>query len=64
MVNPLGQGDRNGEPDRGESEGALATPGLNGDGGTLYLRVAPGGSRSWIQRLTVNGKRRDIGLGG
>ena len=43
---------------------ALSIPGLHGDGGTLYLRVAPGGSKSWIQRLTVEGKRRDIGLGG
>ena len=43
---------------------ALSTPGLHGDGGTLFLRVAPGGSKSWIQRLTVGGKRRDIGLGG
>ena len=39
-------------------------PGLHGDGGTLYLAVAPGGSKSWIQRVTVNGRRRDIGLGG
>ena len=43
---------------------ALSTPGLHGDGGTLYLRVAPRRSKSWIQRLTVDGKRRDIGLGG
>ena len=43
---------------------ALSTPGLHGDGGTLYMRVALGGSKSWIQRLTVGGKRRDIGLGG
>ncbi len=42
---------------------ALTKPGLHGDGGTLYLHVAPGGSRSWIQRVTINGKRRDIGLG-
>ena len=41
----------------------LSTPGLHGDGGTLYLRVAPGGSKSWIQRLTVAGRRRDVGLG-
>ena len=39
-------------------------PGLHGDGATLYLAVAPGGSRSWIQRVTVRGRRRDIGLGG
>ena len=42
---------------------ALSTPGLHGDGGTLYLRVALGGSKSWIQRLTVAGRRRDVGLG-
>ena len=39
-------------------------PGLHGDGATLYLAVAPGGSKSWIQRVTVAGRRRDIGLGG
>ena len=43
---------------------SLSKPGLHGDGGTLYLAVAPGGSKSWIQRLTIHGKRRDIGLGG
>ena len=41
---------------------ALSTPGLHGDGGTLYLRVAPGGSRSWVQRIAINGKRHDMGL--
>lgn len=30
----------------------------------LYLSVAPGGSRSWVLRVTVNGKRREMGLGG
>ena len=43
---------------------ALAAPGRYGDGGTLYLVVAPGGSKSWVQRLTIDGKRHDIGLGG
>ena len=43
---------------------ALSKPGRYGDGGTLFLNVSPGGSKSWIQRLTINGKRRDIGLGG
>ena len=42
----------------------ITEPGLHGDGGTLYLAVAPGGSKSWIQRLTIDGKRRDVGLGG
>ena len=37
---------------------------MHGDGATLFLRVAPGGSKSWVQRLTIDGKRRDIGLGG
>ena len=30
----------------------------------LYLRVAPGGSKSFILRTMVRGKRTDIGLGG
>lgn len=29
----------------------------------LILRVAPGGSKQWIWRGTVRGRRRDIGLG-
>ena len=43
---------------------AINRPGMYGDGDTLYLNVAPGGSKQWIQRLTINGKRHDIGLGG
>ena len=45
---------------------SLKEPGRYGDGGapTLYLVVAPGGSKSWVQRLAVDGRRRDIGLGG
>ena len=40
-------------------------PGRHGDGGTLFLVVEPSGrSRHWVQRLTVSGKRRDLGLGG
>ena len=42
----------------------LKEPGKYGDGGGLYLRVAPGGSKQWIQRITVDGKRQDLGLGG
>ena len=37
---------------------------MHGDGGTLYLNVAPGGSKSWVQRVSIDGKRHDIGLGG
>ena len=43
---------------------ALKEPGLFGDGNTLFLRVARGGSKQWVQRLVIHGKRRDIGLGG
>ncbi len=38
-------------------------PGLHGDGSNLYLKVDKSGARRWIVRLTVQGKRRDIGLG-
>ena len=34
------------------------------DGNGLYLLVAPGGSKSWVLRTLVKGKRTDIGLGG
>ena len=43
---------------------SLSKPGLHGDGGMLYLSVKPGGSKSWIQRIAIDGKRHDIGLGG
>ena len=43
---------------------ALSEAGRYGDGNTLFLVVAPRGSKSWVQRLTVRGRRRDIGLGG
>ena len=33
------------------------------DGGGLYLFVAPNGSKSWVLRTLVKGKRCDIGLG-
>ena len=41
----------------------LTAPGRYGDGNGLYLFVQKGGARSWMQRLVVNGKRRDVGLG-
>ena len=43
---------------------ALTVPGMYGDGGTLFFRVWPGGSRSWVQRVQVGGKPRSLGLGG
>jgi integrase len=38
-------------------------PGLLSDGGGLYLRIAPGGSKQFIFRYAVNGRLRDMGLG-
>lgn len=39
-------------------------PGMYGDGRGLYLRIAAGGSKSWILQASIDGRRRDIGLGG
>jgi hypothetical protein len=38
--------------------------GFHADGAGLYLDVQESGSRSWILRTSVRGKRKDIGLGG
>ncbi|MCB1406495.1 MAG: DUF4102 domain-containing protein, partial [Rhodobacteraceae bacterium] len=35
----------------------------DGTGAGLFLRVDPTGGRFWVQRLTIRGKRREIGLG-
>ena len=43
---------------------ALQDPGRYGDGAGLYLVVRPTGSKAWVQRAVVDGRRRDIGLGG
>ena len=40
-----------------------APPGRHCDGNGLYLFVQPSGTRSWIQRLLVRGRRREFGLG-
>ena len=42
---------------------AIKKPGVYRAGDTLYLRVGNNGSKSWIQRLTIDGKRCDMGLG-
>lgn len=41
----------------------MKTPGYHADGDGLYLQVTLGGSRSWIYRFTVDGRRREMGLG-
>ncbi len=42
---------------------AKKRPGYIADGGNLYLRVAPGGTKGWIFRFTMAGRTRDAGLG-
>ena len=37
--------------------------GMHADGNGLYLSVKDGGSRSWIYRYQLNGRRREKGLG-
>ena len=34
------------------------------DGQGLYLDVRPTGSRGWVQRITIRGRRTELGLGG
>ena len=44
---------------------SLKRPGRYGDiVPTLYLVVTRSGSRNWVQRIMVDGQRRDLGLGG
>ena len=42
----------------------LTGPGRHADGQGLYLNISKGGTRSWVHRVVVDGRRRDIGLGG
>lgn len=39
-------------------------PGRYADGNGLYLVVDPSGAKRWMLRITIQGKRTDIGLGG
>ena len=45
---------------------ALKDPGRYGDGAVpgLYFVIRPSGSKSWVQRIVIDGARRDMGLGG
>lgn len=42
----------------------LTKPGRYADGNGLYLVVDPSGAKRWVLRTMVQGRRRDIGLGG
>ncbi|MFA5969142.1 MAG: integrase arm-type DNA-binding domain-containing protein [Sphingomonas sp.] len=41
----------------------LTEPGRYSDGEGLLLQISPSGGKSWLMRVQVNGRRRDIGLG-
>ena len=43
---------------------SLSIPGTQGDGSDLCRRVSSSGAKSWIQRITIDSSRRDIGLSG
>ena len=43
---------------------ALNAPGRYSDGGGLHVFISKAGRKSWVLRITVDGRRRDIGLGG
>lgn len=38
-------------------------PGKHFDGNGLFLRVLPNGAKQWVQRITIRGKRSELGLG-
>jgi integrase len=42
---------------------SLSQPGYYGDGTGLYLQISGSGSKSWIFRFSMAGKRREMGLG-
>ena len=41
----------------------IAEPGKYFDGHGLYLRIDKNGARFWVQRITIRGRRREIGMG-
>lgn len=41
----------------------VSKPGKYFDGHGLFLRVSQNGSRQWVQRITIRGKRCELGLG-
>lgn len=42
---------------------SLKASGRHADGGGLYLRITPAGTRSWVFMAVADGKRSEIGLG-
>ena len=52
-------------PDKALSAAFVRTapPGRYCDGQGLYLFVQPSGTRSWVQRIAIRGRRHELGLG-
>lgn len=44
----------------------IVAPGLHAVGGVagLHLQILPSGGKSWLLRIVIGGKRREVGLGG
>jgi len=54
-------------PDKALSAAFVRTvskPGKYFDGHGLFLKVDATGAKRWVQRITIRGKRRELGLGG
>ena len=64
-VKPRRTKPRGRHPDKALSAAFIrsAPPGRHADGNGLFLYVKPEGTRSWIQRLVIRGRRRELGLG-
>ena len=63
----LGRKKQGRHPERALSAAFVRTvtkPGRYGDGLGLSLLVTKTGARCWIQRLTIGGRQRELGLGG
>ena len=43
---------------------SVTAPGKYRDGEGLFLLVKPSGAKSWVQRITIHGRKRDLGVGG
>ena len=41
----------------------VSSPARYADGNCLYLTISESGSKSWLLRIVVRGRRRDMGLG-
>ena len=42
----------------------VKSPGMYADGNGLNLKVEPTGAKRWVHRVTIGGKRHNLGLGG